>query len=79
MFQYSRRQNVSMPSEQNMSQGAKCFNTPILYTTPGCSFQAIFFCNITGTSKLALPVCVYFPNYSVKHISCFMLRYLLTL
>ena len=25
--------NVSIPPDQNMSQGAKCFNTPILYTT----------------------------------------------
>ena len=26
-------QNLSIPSNQNMSQEAKCFNTPILYTT----------------------------------------------
>ena len=24
---------ISIPSDQNMSQGEKCFNTPILYTT----------------------------------------------
>ena len=34
MFQYPNRQNVSITlDKKNMSQGAKCFNTPILYTT----------------------------------------------
>ena len=33
MSQYPRRQNVSTPRDQNMSQRAKCFNTPILHTT----------------------------------------------
>ena len=33
MFQYSRKKNVSITPDQNMSQGAKCFSTPILYTT----------------------------------------------
>ena len=33
MFQYPRRQNVSILQHQNMSQRTKCLNTPILYTT----------------------------------------------
>ena len=33
MFQYPRRQNASIPPDQNMTQRTKCFNTPILYTT----------------------------------------------
>ena len=33
MFQYPRRQNVSIPLHQNMSHKAKCFSIPILYTT----------------------------------------------
>ena len=28
MFQYPKRQNVSIPPDQNMSQGTKCFNIP---------------------------------------------------
>ena len=35
MFDYPRRPNFSIPQNQNMSQWAKCFNTPILYTTHG--------------------------------------------
>lgn len=32
--------NVSIPSDQNMSQEAKCFSTPILYTTYiWCKFE----------------------------------------
>ena len=33
MFKYSRKQNVSIPPDQNMSQGAKCFTIPTQYTT----------------------------------------------
>ena len=35
MFQYLRRQNVSVPPDQNISQGVTCFNTPRPKYAPG--------------------------------------------
>ena len=35
MFQYPKRQNVSIPPDQNMSQWTKCFNTPRQKYVPG--------------------------------------------
>ena len=35
MFQNPTGQNVLIPPDQNMPQGAKRFNTPILCTAPG--------------------------------------------
>ena len=35
MFQYSRRQNVLIQPEQNLTQGVKCFNTPRTKNVPG--------------------------------------------
>ena len=37
----------------------------------------IFFSIIIWTSQISLPECLYFPSYLVKHIFCFMLRYLM--
>ena len=31
--QFFIQKNVSIPSDQNMSQGAGCCNTPVFYTT----------------------------------------------
>ena len=35
MFQYPKKYNVSIPPDQNMSKGAKCFNTPRPKYVPG--------------------------------------------
>ena len=54
---------------------------------PGNSFQVtyfieffdnFFFCDITWTDQISLINCVYFSSYSVKCVSCFMLRHLIT-
>ena len=36
------------------------------------------FCNVTYTGQISLPDCVYFPSYSIKCVSCFMFRHLMT-
>ena len=41
-------------------------------------FMKFFFCNMTWPSRVSLTDCVYFQSYSVKCISCFMLRHLMT-
>ena len=41
-------------------------------------FIKIIFCNVTRTVQVSLPACGYFRCYSVKCISCFMLRFLMT-
>ena len=38
----------------------------------------LFFCNITKTAQISLPDFAYFLSYSVKSVSCFTLRYLMT-
>ena len=35
-------------------------------------------CNVIQTGQIFLPGCICFPSYSVKCISCFMLRHLMT-
>ena len=40
--------------------------------------KIFFLWNITQTSQVSLPDCVYFPSYSLKCFSCFMLTYLMT-
>ena len=37
-----------------------------------------FFCNITQTGEMPFWECVYFPNCSIKCVSCFMLGQLMT-
>ena len=53
---------------------------------PGTSFQSTVFVEffhkiilfgICQTGPISLTDCVYFPSYSVKCISCFMLRHLM--
>ena len=45
----------------------------------GLSFWWIFFfCNTTKTGHILLPDCIYFASYSVKCISCFKFRHLMT-
>ena len=50
IFKYLRRQNVSIPTHQTISQEAKCFNTPRLKYVPGSEiFQypyLVYYCNI---------------------------------
>ena len=38
----------------------------------------ILFCNITQTDQILLSDCVYFPSYSVKWVSFFMLGHFMT-
>ena len=42
------------------------------------NFFFFFFCNITQTYQISLSDCIYFPSYSVKCVSCFILRHFMT-
>ena len=63
------------------------FNFFVNTKGPGTSFQVkvfveyfvnFFFYDVTQTDQISLRYCVYFPSYSAKFISWFILRHLMT-
>ena len=67
MFHYPKRQDFSILPDQNMSQEAKCFNTPILYTTLQIPhFRSSIFL-LPKQSRFFVSIVWYLP--SIRHSS----------
>ena len=62
--------NVSIPSDKNMSQVAKCFGTPKIYTTIVLAVQ-IFFTNTIYPIKETLSMFITLSFQFSKNISLF--------
>ena len=82
LFTGCRKVLEKMPGQSykySFTINSACNYTQHLQTTIFIKFLVkCFFCNITWTGQTSLPNCAYFPSYSVKCVSCFMLTHFMT-